>query len=69
MTRVARVLGLARAKPTVSHAWSDPGREAGEVGRSLRVAIPDVPRGRYRIELVVQAGGKRGRTARVIVVR
>ena len=69
MTRVARALGLGRAKPPVSLAWSDPGREAGEVGRSLRVAIPDVPRGRYRIELVVQAGGKRGRTARVIVVR
>lgn len=69
MTRVVRMLGLAHAEPPVSLAWDDPGREAGEVGRSLRVAIPDVPRGSYRIELVIQAAGARARTARKIEVR
>ena len=69
MSRIGRALGLARAEPPVSLAWNDPGRAAAEVGRSLRVAIPAVPRGSYRIELVVEAGGVRGTTSRRIVVR
>jgi type II secretory pathway pseudopilin PulG len=67
--RIGRVFGLSHPDPPVSLAWDDPGRAAAEVGRSLRVAIPDVPRGKYRIELVVDAGGRRGRAARKIVVR
>lgn len=68
-SRVARSLGLAHAEPPVSLAWDDPGRAGAEMGRALRVAIPAVPRGSYRIELVVEAGGARSTTARKIVVR
>jgi|GEM_PF-621778 len=67
--RVARSLGLKHREPPVSLAWDDPGREGSQPGRALRVAIPDVPDGGYRIELVIEAGGERGTAAREIVVR
>jgi hypothetical protein len=67
--RVARSLGLKKREPPVSLAWDDPGRAGSQPGRALRVAIPDVPDGSYRIELVVEAGGRRGSAARKIVVR
>ena len=69
LNRIGRWFGLAHADPPISLAWVDPGRADAEVGRSLRIGIPDVPRGRYRIELVVEAGGGRGTAARVIQVR
>jgi hypothetical protein len=68
-SRIARSLGLKHREPPVSLAWDDPGRTGSQPGRALRVAIPDVPEGSYRIELVVQAGGRRGSAARKIVVR
>jgi hypothetical protein len=67
--RIARSLGLKHREPPVSLAWDDPGRAGSQPGRALRVAIPDVPEGSYRIELVVEAGGRRESTARKIVVR
>jgi hypothetical protein len=67
--RVARSLGLKKREPPVSLAWDDPGRAGSQPGRALRVAIPDVPDGSYRIELVVEAGGRQGSAARKIVVR
>jgi hypothetical protein len=53
----------------VSLAWDDAGRAGSEPGRALRVAIPDVPDGSYRVELVIESGGRRGSAAREIVVR
>jgi hypothetical protein len=67
--RVAHALGLKHREPPVSLAWDDPGRAGSQPGRALRVAIPDVPDGSYRIELVVEAGGRQGSAARKIVVR
>jgi hypothetical protein len=67
--RIARSLGLKHREPPVSLAWDDPGRAGSQPGRALRVAIPDVPEGSYRIELVIEAGGRHGRAARKIVVR
>lgn len=69
MSRIGRALGLAHAEPPISLAWNDPGRPGAEVGRALRVAIPAIPRGTYRIELVIESGGARGRASRKIVVR
>lgn len=67
--RVARALGLAHREPPVSLAWEDPGDPLARPGRALRVAIPDVPDGSYRIELVIEAGGRKESTARRIEVR
>jgi hypothetical protein len=67
--RVAHVLGLKHKEPPVSLAWDDPGSPDSQPGRALRVAIPDVPDGSYRIELVIEAGGRQGSAARKIVVR
>jgi hypothetical protein len=67
--RVARALGLKHREPPVSLAWDDPGLASSQPGRALRVAIPDVPEGSYRIELVIDAGGRRASAARKIVVR
>jgi hypothetical protein len=67
--RVARALGLKHREPPVSLAWDDPGGPGAQPGRALRVAIPDVPDGSYRIELEVEAGGRQGSAAREIVVR
>lgn len=68
-TRIARWFGLARAEPPIALEWDDSGGAVARLGRSLRVAIPDMPEGRYRIELVVESGGERGTAAREIVVR
>jgi hypothetical protein len=67
--RVAHALGLEHQEPPVSLAWDDAGRAGFEPGRALRVAIPDVPDGSYRVELVIESGGRRGSAAREIVVR
>jgi hypothetical protein len=67
--RVAHALGLKHKEPPVSLAWDDPGDPGSRPGRALRVAIPDVPDGSYRIELVIEAGGRQGSAARRIVVR
>jgi hypothetical protein len=67
--RVAHALGLKHREPPVALAWDDPGRAGSEPGRALRVAIPDVPDGSYRVELVIEAAGQRGSAAREIVVR
>ncbi len=67
--RVAHALGLKHKEPPVSLAWADPGDPGSQPGRALRVAIPDVPDGSYRIELVIEAGGRQGSAAREIVVR
>ena len=68
-SRIAHSLGLKHKEPPVSLAWDDPGRAGSQPGRALRVAIPDVPEGSYRVELVIEAGGRRGAAAREIVVR
>lgn len=67
--RVAHALGLKHREPPVSLAWDDPGGPGAQPGRALRVAIPDVPGGSYRIELVVEADGRQESAARKIVVR
>ncbi|HEU4585244.1 MAG TPA: hypothetical protein VFR95_05815 [Gemmatimonadaceae bacterium] len=67
--RVVHALGLKHREPPVSLAWDDPGSPDSQPGRALRVAIPDVPDGSYRIELVIEAGGRQGSAARKIVVR
>jgi hypothetical protein len=67
--RVAHALGLKHKEPPVSLAWDDPGSPGSQTGRALRVAIPDVPDGSYRIELVIEADGRQGSAARKIVVR
>lgn len=66
--RVARGLGLAQAREPLALAWDDPGTPDSASARSLRVGIPDVPAGRYRIELVIEAAGSRGVASRVLVV-
>jgi hypothetical protein len=68
LERIARSLGLAHAGQALSMVWDDPGAADASVGRSLRIAISDVPPGRYRIELVVEADGVRDAAAREIVV-
>jgi hypothetical protein len=67
--RLARTLRLKHRGPPVSLAWDDPGEPDARPGRALRVAIPDVPEGSYRIELTIQADGRRESAARTIVVR
>ncbi len=67
--RVAHALGLQHKEPPVSLAWDDPGDPGSRPGRALRIAIPDVPDGSYRIELVIEADGRQESTARRIVVR
>ena len=67
--RVARTLGLKQEELPVSIAWDDPGTPDARAGRALRVAIPDVPDGSYRIELTIQTDGREETSARTIVVR
>lgn len=66
--RVVRWLGFSHGRRPVSLAWDDPGAADGAVGRSLRLAIPDVPPGRYRLELVVTADGAHDTAARDITI-
>jgi hypothetical protein len=65
---IARVVGLARADHPVSLEWNDPGRPDSASGRALRVAIPDIPAGHYRIELAIQSGDARSSATRDITV-
>ena len=65
---IAQSLGLARADHPVSLEWNDPGRADSASGRALRVAIPDIPPGHYRIELAIQSGSARSSAMRDITV-
>ncbi len=65
--RLGRAVGLTNgdAEPTI--AWTEI-RSDPAVARSIRLGIPDVPPGRYRIEVSMQAQGVGGTTWRDIEV-
>ncbi|MGH7634273.1 MAG: hypothetical protein ACRENC_11125, partial [Gemmatimonadaceae bacterium] len=65
---IAHSLGLASANHPVSLEWNDPGRPDSASGRALRVAIPDIPAGHYRIELAIESGSARSSATRDITV-
>jgi hypothetical protein len=67
-TRVMRALRLAHAAPPVALAWTDAGHVDGDVSRTLRLGIPDLPPGRYRLELSVAGDLVKGRAEREITV-
>jgi hypothetical protein len=67
-SRVARVFGLAHEKTPIALQWRDPGTPDGNLGRSLRLALPSVQPGRYRLELVVAGDTLRGRATRELII-
>lgn len=64
--RIARALGLSRARTPLALEWMDQGRPDGATGRSLRLSLPAIGPGRYRLELVVARDTVRGRATREI---
>lgn len=68
LAALGRLLGLSHDKPPLAISWLDAGSSADAPGRTLRVAIPDVPPGRYRLEVVVNEDAAHGRAARDLVV-
>lgn len=63
--RLSHAVGLSHgdAEPTI--AWTEI-RPDSSVARSIRLGIPDVPPGRYRIEVSMQNQGAAGTTSRDI---
>jgi hypothetical protein len=66
--RVVRAFGIGRERTPIALQWRDPGTPDGRAGRSLRLALPSVQPGRYRLELVVGGDTLRGRTTRELVI-
>lgn len=68
MHGLGKLFGLGGAAPVMSIRWQDRGGREPSSARTLRVAIPDVPPGRYRLEIVVAGDETLGRAASEIDV-
>jgi hypothetical protein len=66
--RLGHLFGVSHPAPAMSLAWNDPGGGRGAVDRAVRLAIPDLPPGRYRLELEVANDAVHGRATRDIEV-
>ena len=66
--KLGHLFGAAHPAPAMSLAWNDPGSAQGAPGRAVRLAIPDLPPGHYRLELEVANDATHGRATRDIEV-
>lgn len=68
LAAIGRALGLSHEKPPLAITWLDAGSDTRAPGRTLRVSIPDVPDGRYQLEILVNGDEAHGRATRELVV-
>ncbi|MBX6332920.1 MAG: hypothetical protein IRY91_13820 [Gemmatimonadaceae bacterium] len=66
-SRVLHAFGIGRSAAPISLRWTDVGADS-TIGRSLRLALPRVPPGRYTLELAATRAGEHTRASREITV-
>jgi hypothetical protein len=69
-SRLAHAFGFGHRGTPISMRWTDvgTGRADSTAGRSLRLALPNIAPGRYRLELVVAGNAAHGRATRELEI-